>query len=130
VHLGARTDLGETEDIQGYDANIQGVKNLIDAINATPSVTRVLFASSMLVCKFGYRPQSDNDYCPDTLYGQSKVKTENIIRQTKLSAEWAIIRPTSIWGPWFAEPYLNFFQMIVAGRFVHPGRKAGNATFG
>ena len=130
VHLGARTDLNETEDIQGYNANIQGVTNLIDAINNTPHIKRVIFASSMLVCRFGHVPQHDNDYCPDTLYGQSKVITEEIIHLAKLDVEWLIVRPTSIWGPWFAEPYLNFFQMILAGRFVHPGKKAGNATFG
>src|SRR5205807_9988316 len=36
VHLAARTDLGETHDLGGYAANIEGVANLIAAIRATP----------------------------------------------------------------------------------------------
>lgn len=130
VHLGARTDLNETEDIMGYDANMKGVNNLIEVVNNTPSVKRAVFASSMLVCKFGYIPQDSDDYCPDTLYGESKVKTEKIIKESSLNTEWLIVRPSSIWGPWFAEPYLNFFQMILSNRFVHPGHKSGTATFG
>ncbi len=33
---------------------------------------------------------------------------------------WLIVRPTSIWGPWFAEPYRDFFTAIQRGLYMHP----------
>ena len=50
IHLGARTDLnGKT--LQDYDANMGGVSNLLDAIEAVGTVKRAIFASSMYVCE-------------------------------------------------------------------------------
>lgn len=56
IHLGARTDLnGKT--LQDYDANMGGVSNLLDAIEAVGTVKRAIFASSMYVCEPGYMPK-------------------------------------------------------------------------
>ena len=60
---------------------------------------KIIIASSMLVCELGYSPKNFNDYKPNTLYGESKVLTEKIVKKFKNS--WTIVRPTSIWGPWF-----------------------------
>ena len=49
IHLGARTDLNGTS-LQDYNANIGGVRNLLDAIEKVGSVKRAIFASSMYVC--------------------------------------------------------------------------------
>ena len=129
IHLAARTDL-EGQSIKDYDSNTLGVENLIEACNKTSSVKRILFTSSMLVCKAGYNPISEQDYCPTTVYGESKVITEEIIRKATINAQWCIIRPTSIWGPWFGEPYRNFFDIVLNGLFVHPGNKACTKTYG
>jgi GlcNAc-P-P-Und epimerase len=121
VHLAARTDLDGTS-LDEYQANTAGVENLIDAVSAAGSVTRCIMCSSKLVCKNGYRPQHDEDYCPDTLYGESKVVGEKIVRNsTKLRCAWCIVRPSSIWGPWFGVPYRGFFQAIARKRYFHPG---------
>lgn len=117
-HLAARTDLGGAS-LEDYRANTVGVDNMVRAAAASPGVKRVLFASSMLVCRLGYRPTNDRDYCPDTAYGESKVRGEDIVR-TGASFEWAIVRPTSIWGPWFAAPYRDFFEAVRRGIYVHP----------
>lgn len=130
VHLAARTDLNEKYDIQGYAANIQGIPNIITACNNCENIKRVIFTSSMLVCRFGYAPKNENDYTPNTLYGESKVLTEKAIRQSNIRPEWLIIRPTSIWGPWFDVPYKNFFNVVLNGKFFHPGHRAGTATYG
>jgi nucleoside-diphosphate-sugar epimerase len=70
-------------------------------------------------------PQNDLDFRPDTLYGQSKVLGEQIVRESKeLKCEWCIIRPTSIWGPWSDAPYNpygRFFKMVAKGWYFHPG---------
>ena len=61
--------------IQGYAANIQGVENLVAAIRQTPSLSLCIFTSTQLVCRVGYVPKDDQDYQPNTLYGESKVLT-------------------------------------------------------
>ncbi|CAN5825897.1 hypothetical protein BH24ACT6_BH24ACT6_09530 [soil metagenome] len=60
VHLAARTDLG-SDDVADYGANTTGVEHLVDAVKATPSVQRVLFSSTQLVCEPGYVPRHETD---------------------------------------------------------------------
>ena len=66
--------------MEEYDANFEGVKNILDALNDVPNLKRAIFASSMYVCEPGYMPQNFEDYAPHTLYGASKVETEKIIK--------------------------------------------------
>jgi nucleoside-diphosphate-sugar epimerase len=129
VHLAARTDLNETKSINGYNVNIEGVENLMNISSKIKSLKRILVASSMLVCKLGYIPSNFCDYYPTTLYGKSKVKTEEIVK--KYDIDWVIVRPTSIWGPWFAEPYFDFFKMVMNGYYINlPKSKASLKTYG
>ena len=129
LHLAARTDL-EGKKITDYKSNTQGTLNIINIANSVDSIKRIIFTSSMLVCKIGYIPKNFLDYSPNTSYGESKVEMERIIFNHKINAEWLIIRPTSIWGPWFKEPYRNFFDLVLKGFFVHPGSKSCTKTYG
>ena len=129
IHLGARTDLNGTS-LQDYDANIGGVRNLLDAIKKVGSVKRAIFASSMYVCEPGYMPKDFEDYAPHTLYGASKVETEKIIKTADPKYTWSIIRPTSIWGPWFGEPYNRFFHIVLKRMYFHMGKRACKKTYG
>lgn len=129
IHLAAKTDLlGKTLD--DYDSNILGTQNIIDIAKKYPTIKRIIFTSSMLVNKVGYSPKDLLDYNPDTVYGKSKMEMEKSILNSGLETEWMIIRPTSIWGPWFGEPYSNFFNLVLKGMFVHPGNKACTKTYG
>lgn len=129
IHLAARTDLnGKT--LQDYDANMAGVSNLLDALDAAGSVKQAVFASSMYVCEPGYMPRNFEDYKPHTLYGESKVETERRIRERDPKYTWSIIRPTSIWGPWFGEPYDKFFHIVLNHMYFHMGKKACRKTYG
>lgn len=129
IHLGARTDLnGKT--LHDYDANMGGVRNLLEAIEKTGTVKRAIFASSMYVCEPGYIPKDFEDYAPHTLYGESKVETEKIIKSANPSYTWSIIRPTSIWGPWFGEPYNRFFHIVLKHMYFHMGKRACKKTYG
>jgi len=122
VHLAARTDLEETRDLQGYSANIAGVKNLVSAIHRVRTVRRCIFTSSQLVCRVGYIPRDEFDTCPSTLYGQSKVLTEKIVREADGGGtEWCLVRPTTVWGPGMPPHYRRFFELIRKGRYFHPG---------
>lgn len=119
-HLAARTDLLETVDIQGYQSNIIGVRNLITSISQANSVKRCIFTSSQLVCRVGYIPLDQSDYQPSTLYGESKVLTEQIVRETDGGkVEWCICRPTTVWGPGMSIHYQKFLNLIQTGRYFH-----------
>ena len=122
IHLAARTDLNETRDISGYAANIDGVRNLVDAVRQTPSIRRVIYTSSQLVCKVGHVPGKMDEYCPNTLYGQSKTLTERIVRELDGGGvEWSLVRPTSVWGPGMSPHYQRMLALIKDGRFFHCG---------
>jgi nucleoside-diphosphate-sugar epimerase len=130
VHLAARTDLrgASTAD---YDANVRGVDVVVDAAARCGTLERAVFASSMLVCRVGYRPIRDDDYAPSTAYGESKVIGERRVRErSDALPPWCIVRPTSIWGPWFGEPYRDFFEAVLARRFVRFGEACATKTFG
>jgi len=129
IHLAARTDLSG-KNLYEYDSNTDGVRNLIESLNNLKHIGRAIFASSMYVCEPGYIPENFEDYKPHTIYGESKVLTEKIIKATKMNFTWAIIRPTSIWGPWFGEPYANFFDIVLSGKYFHMGAKACSKTYG
>ena len=118
-HMAARTDLNGL-NVGSYDVNTRGVENLIGALNELSTLDFVVFASSMLVCRLGYKPSSEADYCPNTPYGKSKIIGEELIRSSNINFPWVIVRPTSIWGPWFATPYRDFFDVIRKGLYVHP----------
>lgn len=123
VHLAATTGADLRNLTLDYFApNIKGVENLVVSLRETPSVERAIFTSTMLVCEMGYIPKCDTDYKPSTLYGESKVYGEQVVRaQKNLNFFWTITRPIGIWGPWGEEPYLNLFKAIRKGWYVHPG---------
>lgn len=129
IHLAARTDL-EGRILDDYSANINGVDNLMQIVKTLPNLKKVIVTSSMLVCHTGYYPKDQFDYAPNTLYGESKAKTERIVWDNKPQCDWAIIRPTSIWGPWFGVPYRNFFDMVISRKYFHIGRKSCTKTYG
>ena len=130
-HMAARTDL-DGRSVNDYAANTVGVENLIAAVEGATSLRRLIFASSRLVCRIGYAPRDEFDYCPTTAYGESKVIGERLVRDalSRLPCPALIVRPTSIWGPWFDVPYKTFFLTIAHGRYVHPGSARILKSFG
>ena len=119
-HMAARTDLNG-KSLNDYSANIKGVENILHAISKTNSIEKVVFASSRLVCEIGYNPKDEYDYKPSTIYGESKIIGEKLVRDSKiLNKKWIIVRPTSLWGPWFDIPYKSFFDTINKNLYFHP----------
>lgn len=128
-HMAARTDL-DGQRSEDYLANIEGVRNVIEALEALPNLRRAIFASSMLVCKLGFRPRDDHDYNPTTAYGASKVEGERLVRLLGTNLPWVMVRPTSLWGPWFDIPYRKFFDAVRSGWYVHPKGLAIRRSYG
>jgi GlcNAc-P-P-Und epimerase len=129
IHLAARTDL-MGNSVDSYKANTQGVDNLIEAIRRLPSVERVVLASSRYVHGTERQPASDSEYAPFTAYGESKVLGEQMVRNSGLEIPWVLVRPTSIWGPWFDVPYKGFFAAVRRGVYVHPAREKLFKSYG
>ena len=128
-HLGARTDL-DGRSLDDYSANTSGTKNLIAAIADAESVEHTILASSRLVFDIDHLPAHDYDYRASTLYGRSKVEMERIVRAGAQSTSWTLVRPTSIWGPWFDVPYRDFFDAVRRGRFLKPAGVTIYKSFG
>ncbi len=138
IHLAARVDLDGRAKLDDYDANIGGVKNIIDCVRDISSVDRLIITSSQLVCRVGYVPKSDTDYCPDTRYGESKVLTEKITRTLEGGGKtWCLVRPTTVWGPGMSKHYQRMLDLICRGQYFHCGNSklyksyayAGNIAF-
>jgi nucleoside-diphosphate-sugar epimerase len=129
LHFGARTDLDGTR-LLDYDLNIRGVLAVLDAVRHTPTVDRVIFASSRMVCRIDHRPSADDEYSPPNPYGESKMVGELLVREARLDCPWLIVRPTSIWGPWFDVPYKTFFLSIARGRYVNVRGQVVDKSFG
>ena len=131
-------DLGmHNAPIEMFDTNVLGVENIVKLTNKLNSLKRVIYASSLLVCKNGYIPSSFDDYCPPNVYGESKVLGEKIVKNLSTHRKWVIVRPTSVWGPWFQYSYKKFFKAIKRRYYFQPGFHSpvkpicfvGNATF-
>ena len=121
LNLAAMTGM-DVKDMSFFDANTKGVSNLIEASYKLPHLKRILFTSTLLVCPNGYVPSSDTEFNPPNLYGESKVIGEKLVRESKMNCSWVIVRPTSIWGPWFEHSYRTFFSVIDKGLYFQPGK--------
>lgn len=130
LHLAARADLDEKIAVADYVENIEGVQSVVDAAKKTESLEKVMIASTMYVCVPGYVPRSDEDYCPHTVYGESKVLTEKITRAAGLTCAWCIVRPAVIWGPYHERLANEFFRIVRKGLYVHPGRTNALKSYG
>lgn len=130
LHLAARAELDEKVSVSDYVENIQGVEQVLAAAKASRSLEKAIVASTMYVCIPGYRPQSDEDYCPHTVYGESKVMTEKITRAAGLECAWCIVRPAVIWGPYHERLANEIFRIIKKGLYLHPGRSNAKKSYG
>jgi nucleoside-diphosphate-sugar epimerase len=129
VHLAGRTDcFGSTVD--EYAANHVGTQHVAAAIKRTSSVKNAVFTSSQYVVGPGPLPNHDQDFRPHTIYGQSKVLSEKVVREARLGCAWAIIRPTNIWGRWHPRYPTEFWRVLKQGRYVHPGGKRVTRCYG
>ena len=118
-HLAARTDL-RGNSVDEYKINFEGTETLISCVvNQNPQPTKVMFFSTRLVFEITQTPNHLYDYSATTAYGKSKIKMEEVIKtHSEKIGNWTIVRPTSIWGPWFETPYKDFFDQVKSGRFL------------
>jgi nucleoside-diphosphate-sugar epimerase len=130
VHLAARADLDESGTVDDYPENIAGVSNMLAAVQASPTVERLINTSTQMVCQPGYWPKHDEDYSPNTVYGESKIVTERLTRAFDLRCPWTIIRPTNIWGPRHPRHSGQFFGLLKRGLYWHPRGRSARRCWG
>jgi nucleoside-diphosphate-sugar epimerase len=122
VHLAARTDCDEETTVEeGYGVNTEGTRHLAEAVKACESVERLIVTSSQFVCRAGYLPKDDLDFNPETVYGESKARSERIVREVNPDCVWTITRPTNVWGPYHMRYAREFWKVLDRGWYVHPG---------
>ena len=130
VHLAARTDTEEQQDMNAYVQNHEGTRRLLEVIKACPSIERVVITSTQFVCEAGYQPKNDLDFKPFTLYGETKRRTEMATREAGLACAWTIIRPTTIWGPYSLRYRDVMFKVMRKGLYFHPSRRKVVRSYG
>lgn len=137
VHLAARTDT-DSNNLPDYKTNTEGTANVLEAIKNYKSIEKVIITSTQFVNQYNGLPKHDEDYAPHTVYGESKVITEQLTRKSLLPCCWTIIRPTNIWGPRHPRYAKEFWYVLKQGKYIHPSTNypvirsygyVGNVTF-
>lgn len=122
VDLIARTDVNNSESVEeGYCLNYNGVLNILSAISDADFVKRIIFTSTQYVKRPGSDYLDIMNYDPHTTYGESKVRMEKVIFGADINCDWLVIRPTNVWGPWHFRYLSQFFKVLRAGLYFHPG---------
>ncbi len=137
VHLAART-CADPRGSTDYTVNTLGTANVIRVVAESAGVRRVLFTSSMVVDPPAPGSEARRRASPIDAYAQSKAAMEGMVRSdSSMKCSWCLLRPVSIWGPWFGVPFCPFFVALAEKRYWHPGRSdpprllgyVGNAAF-
>ena len=95
---------------EGYGVNVEGTENVLRAVASSPTVRRVVVTSTQYVSGPDHTPAHDEDFGPHTVYGASKVLTEELTRKAALEVPWTLIRPVNVWGPWHERYRREFWR--------------------
>ena len=129
IHLAARADT-DSDTLEDYAVNSEGTRRVAEAAAEVPSIRRLIHASTQYVFTLGRTPAHDEDYAPFTAYGESKVRSEQVLRGGDWPFTWTIVRPTNIWGPWHPRYPEEFWKVVARGLYFHPGRKRVRRAYG
>lgn len=103
VHAAGATKCLRREDF--FVTNLDGTRNLVEGLREAEMLpNRFVFVSSLSLygaireTPYPYTEITDTDTpCPNTAYGESKLRAEQYLRTTGL--DYVIIRPTGVYGP-------------------------------
>jgi nucleoside-diphosphate-sugar epimerase len=131
IHLAARTDT-LSDKLEDYDENHIGTKHVLNVIKNFNSVEHAIITSTQYVYKSEDQPLPTDmyDFKPHTIYGQSKVLTEQYTHEANLACKWTIVRPTNIWGPWHMRYPNELWKVIDKGMYFHPVKHEVSRTYG
>lgn len=99
-----------------FEANAEGTRRLVQAINASePAVERLVHISSLAAAHPATRQnpaREDDPPAPVSAYGRSKLAGEDTVRR-ECRIPWVILRPPAVYGPRDVE----FLRMFRAARW-------------
>lgn len=108
-----------------YDVNVQGMRNVLDAMEAN-GIKRIVFTSSVAV--YGLNKKNPNESYPAdpfNHYGKSKWQAEQVLQQWyAIHPDWNIniVRPTVIFGERNRGNVYNLLRQISSGKFLMVGK--------
>jgi len=109
-----------------YDVNLQGTKNVLDAMDKN-GVKNIIFTSSVAI--YGLNKSNPNEQHPAdpfNHYGKSKWQAEEVLREwfnkEPMKRSLTIIRPTVIFGERNRGNVYNLLKQIASGKFLMVGK--------
>lgn len=129
IHLAALTGTDPQYVLEDYKANTRGAEIIFEACEKN-KVDFLIHTSTQFVNQAPGFPTSDTDYAPHTIYGTSKVISEQLLREERFHFNWCIIRPTNIWGPYHLRYPYEFWKVLRDGKYLHPGGKKVIRSYG
>jgi|SRR3989344_175819 len=88
---------------EAYEINLTGTRNVLEAVRDTPSVKRVIYASSSMVYGHFNKDEVDEEHPtnPIEVYGGTKLAAEILIKSygKNFNIPYTIIRPSAVYGP-------------------------------
>jgi len=119
INLAAKTD-DRSDLLDDYSTNFLGVATLLEVLENLHYQGNFFQISSQYVA--GPTSEYNSNPLPVNTYGESKLLAEEIVKKSSIP-NWAILRPTNVWGthhPGF--PY-GFWRIIRSGFYMHPRKK-------
>jgi nucleoside-diphosphate-sugar epimerase len=109
-----------------YDVNVQGTRNVLDAMDRN-GIRNILFVSSVSVYGLNKNnPDEQHPADPFNDYGKSKWQAEEVLREwyskNPEGRTLTILRPTVIFGEGNRGNVYNLLRQIASGRFLMVGR--------
>lgn len=116
VHLAALFRTADEDAV--WRANLDGTRNLIEAVTAHAPKARVIMTSTGNVYdRTSTRPSREDDECTPTMaYPASKVAAENLLRGSGLT--WSILRLPFVYGD--GDGHLDSMPALAARFDLHP----------
>jgi len=109
-----------------YDVNVQGTKNVLDAMDKK-GIKSIVFTSSVAVYGLNKdNPDEEHPADPFNHYGKSKWQAEEVLREwyqkDPENRSLSIIRPTVIFGEANRGNVYNLLRQIASGKFLMIGK--------
>lgn len=109
-----------------YDVNVQGTKNVLEAMDQA-EIKNLIFTSSVAVYGLNkMNPSENHPHDPFNHYGKSKWEAELVIKEwfekDPKNKSVTIIRPTVIFGERNRGNVYNLLRQISTGRFMMIGK--------
>ena len=108
-----------------YDTNVEGMKNVLKAMECN-GVKRMVFFSSVAIYGLNKdNPDENTPADPFNHYGKSKWQAEQVLQEWyKSHSDWNIdiIRPTVIFGERNRGNVYNLLHQLSSGRFLRVGK--------